>query len=84
MIPQRLINSFLLIVLFGWKQNMISGGDIDDRTLHWISAILLPLMLLNLSSQLHNLDWDIRGQVDHRQDIVEMYAALGVDLLVLC
>ncbi len=52
------------------------------KALHWISALLLFLMLMNLSSQLHNVDWDIKGQLEHRQDAVEMHAVIGI-LLVL-
>jgi cytochrome b561 len=55
---------------------------IIDKALHWISALLLFLMLMNLSSQLHNVDWDIKGQLEHRQDAVEMHAVIGI-LLVL-
>ncbi|TAP40432.1 hypothetical protein EYS00_08455 [Alteromonas sp. KUL49] len=65
------------------KETPISKGYIADRALHWISAILLLLMLLNLSSQLHNVDWDIKGQVEHRQDAVEMHAIFGVVLVVV-
>ncbi|MEO3680205.1 cytochrome b/b6 domain-containing protein [Rheinheimera fenheensis] len=61
---------------------MKSKSYIVDRALHWISALLLLFMLLNLSSQLHNVDWDIKGQLEHRQDAVELHAFLGIMLLV--
>ena len=61
---------------------MKSKSYIVDRALHWISALLLLFMLLNLSSQLHNVDWDIKGQLEHRQDAVELHAVLGITLLL--
>lgn len=61
---------------------MISKSYLGDRVLHWVSAILLLLMLMNLSTQLHNVDWDIKGQLEHRQGAVEMHAVVGVTLVV--
>lgn len=61
---------------------MKSKSYIVDRALHWISALLLLFMLLNLSSQLHHVDWDIKGQLEHRQDAVELHAVLGIALLL--
>jgi cytochrome b561 len=55
---------------------------IIDRALHWISALLLLLMLMILSAQLHNVDWDIKGQLEHRQDAVEMHAIIGIILVL--
>lgn len=56
---------------------------IIDRALHWVSALLLLFMLLNLSSQLHNVNWDIKGQLLHRQEAVELHAVVGILLLIL-
>lgn len=53
-----------------------------DRALHWISALLLLLMLMMLSTQLHNVDWNIKGQLEHRQDAVEMHAIIGIILVL--
>jgi len=55
---------------------------IVDRALHWIAALLLLFMLMNLSTQLHNVDWDIKGQLEHRQDAVQVHATVGIVLLV--
>lgn len=60
---------------------MKSKSYIIDRALHWIAALLLLFMLMNLSTQLHNVDWDIKGQLEHRQDAVEVHATIGVILL---
>ncbi len=55
---------------------MKSTSYIVDRVLHWLSAFLLLFMLMNLSTQLHNVNWEIKGQLEHRQDAVEMHAVL--------
>lgn len=62
---------------------MMGKAYIFDRVLHWLSAALLLFMLMNLSSQLHNVDWDIKGQVVHRQDAVEIHATIGLILLIV-
>jgi cytochrome b561 len=62
---------------------MKSKSYIIDRALHWISALLLLFMLMNLSTQLHNVDWDIKGQLEHRQDAVEAHPIIGMILLFL-
>ena len=54
-----------------------------DRGLHWLSALLLILMLLNLSAELHTVDWDIKGQLLHRQEAVEKHAMMGIALFVI-
>jgi cytochrome b561 len=64
------------------KGIMKSKSYIIDRALHWIAALLLLFMLMNLSTQLHNVDWDIKGQLEHRQSAVEVHATIGVILLV--
>jgi cytochrome b561 len=61
---------------------MKSKSYVIDRALHWIAALFLLFMLMNLSTQLHNVDWDIKGQLEHRQDAVETHATVGVILLV--
>ncbi|HAW94089.1 MULTISPECIES: cytochrome b/b6 domain-containing protein [unclassified Arsukibacterium] len=62
---------------------MKSKSYIVDRALHWISALLLLFMLMNLSTQLHHVDWDIKGQVLHRQDAVELHAFIGIILVII-
>ncbi|RZM84345.1 cytochrome b/b6 domain-containing protein [Pseudoalteromonas rubra] len=53
-----------------------------DRAFHWISVFILLFMLLNLSSNLHNIDWDIKGQLLHRQSAVETHASVGIILVI--
>lgn len=62
---------------------MTSKTYIVDRVLHWVSALVLLFMLMNLSTQLHHVDWDIKGQLLHRQDAVEIHAIMGIILVVL-
>jgi len=62
---------------------MKSQSYIVDRALHWLGALLLLFMLMNLSSQLHNMDWDIKGQLAHRQDAVEIHAVIGIALVLI-
>ncbi|MCV2883208.1 cytochrome b/b6 domain-containing protein [Aestuariibacter sp. AA17] len=62
---------------------MKTNTYIVDRALHWSAALMLLFMLLNLSSLLHNIDWDIKGQITHRQEAVEIHALVGILLLVV-
>ncbi len=62
---------------------MASRSRILDRSLHWISAVLLLLMLMTLSSQLHQVNWEVKGQLAHRQDAVELHAIMGLMLVVV-
>ncbi len=61
---------------------MKSKSYIVDRILHWVSAFLLLFMLMNLSTQLHNVNWEIKGQLEHRQDAVEAHALIGITLVL--
>ncbi|WP_203219222.1 hypothetical protein [Pseudoalteromonas sp. S16_S37] len=40
---------------------MLSKTYLMDRGLHWVSALLLLYMLMVLSSQIHYVDWQIKG-----------------------
>ncbi len=62
---------------------MKSKSYIIDRALHWSAALLLLFMLMNLSTQLHNVNWDIKGQLEHRQAAVQTHAVIGLILLAL-
>ena len=62
---------------------MLSRLYIADRVLHWTIAILMLVMLMGLSSQLHNVNWEVKGQLLHRQDAVSAHATLGAILLFL-
>jgi cytochrome b561 len=55
---------------------------IVDRVLHWISALLLLFMLLNMASVIHIVDYKIKGQVEHRQDAIELHTTVGAFLII--
>lgn len=61
---------------------MNTNEYIVDRVLHWISALLLLFMLLNMASMIHNVDYKIKGQIEHRQDAIELHATVGVLLII--
>ncbi|MCG7549927.1 cytochrome b/b6 domain-containing protein [Pseudoalteromonas sp. Of7M-16] len=58
---------------------------IVDRTLHWFAAFLILFILMNMSAQIHTIDYQIKGQELHRQESIQTHAlmALGVFTLVL-
>lgn len=56
---------------------------LTDRILHWLSAVLLLMMLLNLSAELHTVNWTIKGQTEHRQDAVQKHGSIGLILFVV-
>ncbi len=55
---------------------MLTKSYLTDRLIHWISAILLVFMIMNISTQLHNINWDIEGQLLHRRDAVDQYSGV--------
>ena len=63
-------------------KNMNTKEYIVDRVLHWVSALLLLFMLLNMASVIHNVDYKIKGQVEHKQDAIELHATVGAFLII--
>ena len=61
----------------------MSKPYIVDRALHWISAVLILYMLTNMGSQIHLVDYRIKGQVEHRQEAIEFHATIGAILLLV-
>lgn len=55
---------------------------IIDRVLHWLTVLML-LLMLNLSTQLHYTNWQIKGPVLHRQEAVEFHASVGLIILFI-
>ncbi|BBN83215.1 hypothetical protein PA25_32000 [Pseudoalteromonas sp. A25] len=62
---------------------MLSKAYLMDRGLHWISALLLFYMLMVLSGQIHYVDWQIKGEVQHRQDALQAHATAGFVLVII-
>lgn len=56
---------------------------LSDRILHWVSAAFILYMLMVISTELHTVDWQIKGQISHRQDAVQSHAFIGILLIVL-
>ncbi|MCT6697968.1 cytochrome b/b6 domain-containing protein [Rheinheimera sp. 4Y26] len=54
-----------------------------DRVLHWISAICILLMMLNMKSQIHIINYEVKGQNAHRQEAIESHVLAGLFLLVI-
>ena len=53
-----------------------------DRVLYWLTVLLL-LFMVNLTTQIHYTNWEIKGQILHRQDAVEFHASVGLILLLI-
>ena len=54
---------------------------IFDKLLHW-SVVLMLLFMLNLSTELHYTNWEIKGPILHRQDAVQFHASIGLLILL--
>lgn len=52
-----------------------------DRILHWVSAVLLLFLLLNMASQIHTVDYRIKGQVGHLQSAIQDHGSIAVIML---
>ena len=61
----------------------MSRAYIVDRVLHWLSALLIFFMLLNMRAQIHIVDYQVKGQVEHRQDAIQTHASVGILLLLV-
>ena len=61
----------------------MSKPYIMDRVLHWISSFIILFMLLNMSAQIHTVNYQLQGQFEHRQDAIETHAIAGFLLIVL-
>lgn len=61
----------------------MSQPYVVDRALHWLSALAILFMLLNMRAQMHTVDYQVKGQIEHRVDAIEIHASAGVILLVL-
>ncbi|MEC8328345.1 MAG: cytochrome b/b6 domain-containing protein [Pseudomonadota bacterium] len=53
-----------------------------DRILHWISALAILFMLLDMGTRIHNVDYRIKGAIGHKQDAIEIHIAVAFILLL--
>jgi len=53
-----------------------------DRALHWTSALAILLMLWDMGTRIHFVDYEIKGIVQHKQDAIEFHMTVAVIMLV--
>jgi len=51
-----------------------------DRILHWISALAILFLLLDMGNRIHNVDYRIKGAIEHKQDAIEIHIAVALIL----
>lgn len=56
---------------------------LTERILHWVSALLILYMLMNMSSMIHIADYTQAGTEAHREQVVSSHASVGAVLVVL-
>lgn len=56
---------------------------IIDRVLHWAAAFVILYMLLNMGTLVHNVDYQIKGEMLHKQDAVSTHLIQGVLLFII-
>ena len=54
---------------------------IIDRVLHWISALTIIFLLFDMGTGIHNIDYRIKGAVQHKQDAIELHVTAAIVLL---
>ncbi|OCQ22798.1 hypothetical protein A7985_02240 [Pseudoalteromonas luteoviolacea] len=64
---------------------MANKHYIVDRSLHWFAAFLILFILMNMGAQIHTINYQIKGQILHRQDAIQTHAlmAMGVFTLII-
>ena len=56
---------------------------IVDRVLHWLSVAAILYLLLNMGSSIHNIDYTIKGAVQHKQDAIALHMSVGLLLFTV-
>lgn len=54
-----------------------------ERIVHWVSALLILYMLMNMSSMIHIADYTKLGTDAHREQVVTTHASTGAILVIL-
>ena len=54
-----------------------------ERILHWSAALLIVYMLFSMGTQIHNVDWTIKGEQLHKQDAISAHLIQGFVLVFL-
>ncbi len=50
---------------------------IVDRILHWASSITILFLLLDMGTRIHNVDYRIKGAIQHKQDAIEAHMTIA-------
>lgn len=53
---------------------------IIDRVLHWTVALAILLMLTDMGTRIHFVDYEIKGIVQHKQDAIEVHMSIALVL----
>jgi len=53
-----------------------------DRVFHWISAVAIIFLLTDMGTRIHNVDYRIKGAIQHKQDAIEIHVTIALILLV--
>lgn len=53
-----------------------------ERILHWVSALAILLLLTDMGTRIHYVDYEIKGIVQHKQDAIEVHITYALILLV--
>lgn len=56
---------------------------IVDRILHWLSSFSIIFLLFDMGSRIHNIDYRLKGAVQHKQDAIEIHMLIAVFLLIV-
>lgn len=55
---------------------------IVDRILHWLSASTIIFLLLDMGTRIHNIDYRIKGAVQHKQDAISLHFTIALVLFI--
>lgn len=56
---------------------------IVDRVLHWLSALAILLLLTDMGTRIHYVDYQIKGIVQHKQDAIEVHMTYALVLFIV-
>ena len=53
-----------------------------DRVLHWVAALSILLMLTDMGTRIHYVDYQIKGIVQHKQDAIQVHITFAIMMLL--
>lgn len=56
---------------------------IIDRILHWLSSLSIIFLLFDMGTRIHNIDYRLKGAVQHKQDAIEIHILVATFLLAI-